>query len=408
MSEFALRFLHASDFHLEASLGGVAEIPRGWRDLFLEAAYRSVEQVFETALMENVDGVLLSGDLVDLERAGPRAAVFLHRQFQRLADRGIAVYWAGGVADPPDAWPPSMPLPANVHVFSAGRCESLEHRRQGATVARIQGISRAAGLPPDDRGFFRDAGGLFTIGVAHGTSASPGAEGDRVHYMALGGQHRRQTVDQSPGVAHFAGTPQGRRPAETGAHGCTLLTVDEAGNVKLRFVPTDAVRWVAETLELTEGTSEDDLLGLIRERAIKVRGNHPDRDLLVTWRAEGASDLLNALRRGGLADALVARLREEEPSGPHRLWHVAIECDQPGVYPEAWYDQETILGDMLRQFRELAADAAEPLELADFLPEGRREEDFAGLAEAGPHERDALLQRAAKLGLELLSVEDDA
>ena len=99
-----------------------------------------------------------------------------------------------------------------MHRFPAGRVGNFEHQRDGKTVARIQGISRSPGQAVDDSGFHRDANGLFTIGVAYGTAAAPGAEGDRVHYMALGGQHRRQTVDQSPGIAHYAGTPQGRDP----------------------------------------------------------------------------------------------------------------------------------------------------------------------------------------------------
>ena len=103
-----------------------------------------------------------------------------------------------------------------MHRFPAGRVGNFEHQRGGKTVARIQGISRSPGQALDDSGFHRDANGLFTVGVAFGTAAAPGAEGDRVHYMALGGQHRRQTVDQSPGIAHYAGTPQGREPGEIG------------------------------------------------------------------------------------------------------------------------------------------------------------------------------------------------
>jgi DNA repair exonuclease SbcCD nuclease subunit len=207
MSQPPLRFVQAGDLHLERPLSGVSEVPDHLREAFLEAPYLAAEQVFETALTEGADAVLLAGDVVHLDRAGPRAIVFLIEQFQRLADHGIAVYWASGQVDPADAWPLSAALPANVQRFPAGRVGNFEHQRDGQTVARIQGVSRSAGQAVDDSGFYRDAKGLFTVGVAHGTAAAPGAEGDRVHYMAIGGQHRRQTVDQSPGIAHYAAAP---------------------------------------------------------------------------------------------------------------------------------------------------------------------------------------------------------
>ncbi|HYO26412.1 MAG TPA: metallophosphoesterase, partial [Lacipirellulaceae bacterium] len=185
MAQAPLRFVHASDLHLERPLGGVAEVPTHLREVFLEAPYLAAQQIFETALTEGVDAVLLAGDVVHLDRAGPRAIVFLTEQFQRLAHHNVPVYWAGGQVDPRDAWPPNAPLPENVHRFAAGRVGNFELLRAGKAVARIQGISRSPGQAVDDSGFHRDANGLFTVGVAYGSAASPGAEGDRVHYMAL-------------------------------------------------------------------------------------------------------------------------------------------------------------------------------------------------------------------------------
>lgn len=407
MSEHPLRFLHAADLHLERTLGGVAELPDHLRSIFLEAPYQAAEQIFETALAEQVDALLLAGDVVCLERAGPRAAVFLLEQFRRLADHGITVYWAGGNVDPPDAWPPNTPLPENVHVFPVGRVESFEHERDGTPVARIQGISRSQGKPLDDSGFHRDAHGLFTVGIAHGTAAAPGEEGDRVHYMALGGQHRRQTVDQSPGIAHYAGTPQGRTPRETGVHGCTLVTVDQAGHVKSRQIPTDAIRWIAETVEITAGVDESALIKLLENRIERVRSKHAGQDLLVSWQIEGRGELVNYLRRGGLTDELLTRLRRRFGKERPAVWSVAIECEEPLDVPGEWYDEETIMGDMLRQFRELSASPEIPLELEAFLPDECRDGPWASDAEVRDDQREALLLAASKLGMELLTAHDE-
>ncbi len=232
-----IRLVHASDFHLEMPVYGLAEVPDHLRELLIEAPYHAAEQVFETALSEDVDAVLLAGDILNVDRAGPPAIVLLLDQFARLAERKIPIYWAGGAVDTPDSWPRSVTLPSNVHVFPIGHVESLDLTRAGTTIARIQGTSCPEGGTVDARGFHRDAHGLFTIGVAYGTNDSAGHEGDRVHYMALGGRHLQQTVDEQPGIAHFCGSPQGRGPKETGPHGCTVVTVDETARAKPNSSP---------------------------------------------------------------------------------------------------------------------------------------------------------------------------
>lgn len=406
MSQPALRFIHASDLHLECPLGSIAEVPAHLRELFLEAPFLAAEQVFETALSERADALLLAGDVVDFDRVGPRAVVFLNEQFRRLAEHGVQVYWACGAVDPPDSWPASVKLPENVHVFSVGCVESLEHRRDGEVVARIQGVSRTQGEAISDDGFHRDANGLFTVGVAYGTAASPGTEGDRVHYMALGGQHHRQTVDQSPGIAHYCGSPQGRSPQEAGPHGCTLVSVDDAGNVKTRFVATDQVRWLSETLEITAGTDHDALERQLADRTEKLRLKYPNCDLLISWQITGHGSLLYHIRPGGVSDLIVEQLREQFGQLSPAVWTVAITCDAPLEVPADWYDQETIRGDLLRQFQQLESESDIPLNLAQFLPKDLLEDPLAELAEVADEDRSLLLLGASKLGIDLMDGDD--
>jgi len=405
MSQPALRFIHASDLHLERPLGGVAEVPENLREIFLEAPFLAAEQVFETALSEGADALLLAGDVVDFDRVGPRAVVFLNEQFQRLADHGIEVYWACGDIDPSDSWPASIELPENVHVFSVGQVESFEHRRDGEVVARIQGISRSQGEAISDDGFHRDANGLFTVGVAYGTAASPGTEGDRVHYMALGGLHHRQTVDQSPGIAHYSGSPQGRTPQEAGPRGCTLVNVDDAGNVKTRFVATDQIRWLSETVEITAGTDHEALERQLIETE-KLRAKHSNCDLLVSWQVIGHGTLLYHIRPGGVSDLITDKLRERFGKQSPALWTVAIECDEPLEVPADWYDQETIRGDLLRQFQQLENEPDMPLQLTNFLPEDLLEDPLAELAVVEQQDRGVLLLAASKLGIDLMDGDD--
>ena len=399
-----LRLVHASDLHLERPLYGLAEVPDHLRELMIEAPHQAAEQVFETALAEDADAVLLAGDVLDVDRAGPPAIVLLLDQFARLADRKISVYWAGGAVDVPDSWPRSVSLPSNVHVFPVGRVESLDLTRGGEAIARIQGTSCPEGGTVDARGFHRDVHGLFTIGVAYGTNDSAGHEGDRVHYMALGGRHLQQTVDEHPGIAHYCGSPQGRGPKETGPHGCTVVTVDETARAKTKFVATDTIRWLEQSLEITASTRQEQLHDRMVERLEKLQAQHPGVDLFIRWNIRGTGPLVNRLRPNSLADELLTDLRRRFGERSPVAWSVSIQCDSPLSVPAEWYDQETCLGDFLRVVRDFELHET-PFDLRQFLPPNVRDEFLESIAFIDDDEANKeLLCRASKLGVDLLTL----
>jgi DNA repair protein SbcD/Mre11 len=399
-----LRLVHASDLHLELPVYGLPEVPDHLRDLLVDAPCHAAEQVFETALAEDVDAVLLSGDVLDVDRAGPLAIVLLLDQFARLAERKIPVYWAGGSVDAPDSWPRSVTLPSNVHVFPIGRVESLDLTRAGEAVARVQGTSCPDNGTVDARGFHRDVHGLFTIGVAYGTNDSAGHEGDRVHYMALGGRHLQQTVDEHPGLAHYCGSPQGRGPTETGPHGCTVVTVDETARAKTKFVATDSIRWLEQQLEVTATTREEQLHDRMVERLEKLQAQHPGVDLLVRWNIRGTGPLVNRLRPNSLADELLVDLRRKFGERPPFAWSATIDCESPLSIPAEWYDQETCLGDFLRVVRDFEMHET-PFDLRPFLPANVRDEFLESIAVLdSPEANKDLLCRASKLGVDLLTL----
>ncbi|WP_231954023.1 metallophosphoesterase family protein [Pirellulimonas nuda] len=406
-SRAPLRFVHASDLHLERPLSGLLEIPEHLHEALREAPFQAALQVFETALAENADALLLAGDVIDPVKAGPRAMVFLIAQFKRLQARGIPVFWAGGRTDPPAAWPPSTPLPDNVHVFPVGRVEQRDISKRGEVVARVQGISRAEGGSVDASGFHRDAHGRYTVGVAYLTSDSPGKEGDRVNYMALGGRHRRATVDVEPGIAHFPGTPQGRRAKESGPAGCSVVQVDEAGQTTTRFVACDAVRWIDESVEITATVTKDQLLARLKERLDKLRAKNQGRDCLITWTIRGAGPLIAQLRPGALADELLADLQKYDGRQQPACWSVEVCTDAEVETPAEWLEQETILGDAMRSFHELERNEKTPLDLTKLLPNGLDASELRELATIKTaDDRAAVLRGAKRLAASLLNSDE--
>jgi hypothetical protein len=222
--------------------------------------------------------------------------------------------------------------------------------------------------------------------------------------MALGGRHRHETVDHEPGIAHYCGTPQGRGPSETGPHGCTVGTVDETGRATTRLVTTDVVRWIAESMEVTATTRSEQLLERMVDRLEKLQAKQPGIDLLVNWEIRGTGPLVNRLRPGGLADELLVDLQRKFGERQPAAWSVSLACRAPLFVPAEWYDQETVLGDYLRQVREFEQNEDLPFELRQFLPDDFGADPLAAIADLDREERGELLCRAAKLGVDLLTL----
>src|SRR5262245_35055356 len=105
MSQRPFRFLHAADLHLDRQPADIAEVPEQLADLLIDCPLRAAERLFDAAIDQRVDFVILAGDVIDPARCSPRELLFLVEQFQRLKGRNIAVYWCGGANDSAAAWP---------------------------------------------------------------------------------------------------------------------------------------------------------------------------------------------------------------------------------------------------------------------------------------------------------------
>ena len=84
MSGESFRFIHASDFHLETPLGDLDELPPPLRESMASAPHDAVKAVFEAALSDQIDFLVLSGDLINPQAAGPYGMNLLLEQFEKL------------------------------------------------------------------------------------------------------------------------------------------------------------------------------------------------------------------------------------------------------------------------------------------------------------------------------------
>ncbi|MBI2823628.1 MAG: metallophosphoesterase [Planctomycetia bacterium] len=394
------RFVHAGDFHLERPIGGLAEVPHHLVDLCRDGPFLAAERVIELAVAERADFLVLAGDVLHVGRAGPRALDFLLKQFDRLAERGIAVYWAGGLSERASPWPDGLPLPANVHVFPAGQPRHFIHEADGESLAAIVGSGNGTrdGAVAVDK-FVRPKGGLFTIAVSQGVIGRLRLAKSPIDCWALGGNHRRRLQRAEKRTAIHPGTPQARSAAQLGRHGAVVVQVDQDGLARPRFVATDVARWRRVRLDV-DVAQRHDVQRALSDRALAELARAPGIDLLIDWTIVPTARASLASEREALAADLLRWLREEFGRRSPAVWSATLSIDAPRAAQPV--DDGTLLADYLAAIRAFAA-ADATLPLAGFVPEPHRRDPVAELLAVGDGRgQTRILDRVAALGRNLL------
>ena len=412
-----VRFLHASDFHLEEAPHGLVELPPALRDVLLEAPYQAAQRVFDTALAEHVDFVILAGDLLDVHRAGPRGISFLIEQFERLDAHSIAVYWATGHVDEMRQWPSAVRLPGNVQVFPTFKTDELSHFRGDRALAQLCGRSFAGAMPIQTSDFGGDVSGLPTIGIAYGRADVEKLAARPIDYWALGSRHDRQSLSvrrlggedaaewHASGLIHYPGSPQGRGLDESGPHGCTLVHISDEQTVRTQLIATDMIRWHDEQITVEPSQTRGDVKRRIAERMKLLVSEAGKRPLLVQWTIHGGQHLGTPYHKrqwcGELLDWLRSEFGREEPPA----WTLAVHLDDASIMPRGWEDEDSMLGDFLRVLRDQESAASQPLDISHLAPQRLESEQRRRLADWTSDKRE-ILTAAQALGAQLLGADE--
>ena len=402
----AFKFIHSSDFHLDQPMRGLVELPNHLKSVLANAPYESARKVFDLAIAERADFVLLAGDLFDLSSSGPRPAAFLLSQFERLGEKGIEVYWCSGSVDPIDRWPTSIDLPENVNTFSTSVLEDINHRRDGKTIANIYGIGYDA-KRKSATDFMSGSEDVFPIGLAHGEFETATMPFDEIRYWAMGGRHKASKLEKPGSIVAYPGTTQGRNPKESGSFGCNLCRVDTNGKLRVQSVETDAVRWLPQKVSIHESVSDADLKNVLAERALKIATDNGEQTVLVKWNLAPTGDFNPSLRHRDNADQILDWLRDEFGRGDSGVWSTNVTFEPPVNLPTSWYEEDTILGEYLRAIGRYQSDDSLNLSLHEYVPVVSEQEEIAGIARVTPERRDATLRKSALVGIEYLGIDKE-
>ena len=303
-------FLHAADIHLDSPLKGLEEYPDAPLEQIRLAARRAFDNLVQLALDEKVAFVLLAGDLYDGDWKDYNTGIYFISRMGRLREAGIQVIMVSGNHDAASQITRLLKLPDNVTLFSHRKAGSHLLEQYGVAV---HGQSFSARSVVDDlvQNYPQSDPLFFNIGLLHTSlNGRPGYEpyapctldalrSKGYHYWALGHVHQREVISREPWIV-FSGNIQGRHIRETGAKGCTLVSVEEGQVVKVEARDLDVLRWALCRVDPAGCDTLDSLSDLVRDLVDDERVKADGRPLAVRLIVEGITPLHGQLHENFL------------------------------------------------------------------------------------------------------------
>jgi DNA repair exonuclease SbcCD nuclease subunit len=285
------KFLHVADIHLDSPLKGLEVYQDAPVDQIRGAARRAFDNLIDLAIDEGVAFVLLAGDLYDGPWKDYNTGIYFVSRMGRLREAGIPVFMVSGNHDAASQITRALKLPDNVTLFSNRKCESRVLDNLGVVI-HGQSFSSQAVAEDLTQNYPQGNSDYFNIGLLHTSlTGRPGHEpyapctidalrSKGYQYWALGHVHQREEVASDPWIV-FSGNIQGRHIRETGAKGCTLVSVEDGCIVSVEARELDVLRWSRCQLDLSKCDKPESLLELVRETFESERALSDGRPLIV-------------------------------------------------------------------------------------------------------------------------------
>lgn len=261
-----MKFIHAADLHLDSPFQGLHNdsLPTPLWEQIRQSTFTSFRRIVDGAIDQNVDFVLLAGDLFDRQERSVSARVFLIQQLQRLADARIPVLIIFGNHDYYSGDLKQLGYPDNTSVFG-NQVETKKIQLLNGQVVAITGFSFQNQWvnEPMINDYPNAVAADWNIGMLHGSLAgldSPEAnyapftleqlQSKNYDYWALGHIHKRQSLDDK-GLINYSGNTQGRHINETGEKGY-LLVQSTGHELTTAFQPTSPIVWEVVAMKITD------------------------------------------------------------------------------------------------------------------------------------------------------------
>ncbi|WP_167629233.1 metallophosphoesterase family protein [Listeria valentina] len=257
-----VRFLHIADLHLDSPFTGLSALSDVVYKELKDAAHESLVRIVTRAIAEQVDFVLIAGDVYDKEDRSIKAQVQFYKEMKRLQDAEIDVFLIHGNHDFLEKDRDVLELPENVFTFGE-TVQCVPWKGKFGQTVNLYGFSYTERHVREKRlnEFQKQGEADFHIALLHGSEETKSSEHDvyapfslselkqkGFDYWALGHIHKREILSEHPGV-YYPGNIQGRSRKETGAKGGTIVELSPRG-ASFEFFETAPVIWGKLQIEL--------------------------------------------------------------------------------------------------------------------------------------------------------------
>jgi DNA repair protein SbcD/Mre11 len=363
-----MRFIHASDLHLDSPLRGLSRYEGAPVDEVRGATRRAFENLVAAALRERVDLVVIGGDLYDGDWPDHNTGLFFVKGVTQLAEEGIPVVIVRGNHDAASKLTKSLRLPRNVYLLADAKPETVVLDQIGV-AAHGQSFFTPAVLNDLASAYPASIPDCFNIGLLHTSlNGRPGhdnyapttlsvLQGKGYDYWALGHVHAAEIVSREPWVV-YPGNTQGRHIRESGAKGCSLISVENGMVLEQKAIALDVMRWETLSLDISALPDLDALLDAatagIRNRLAQADG----RAVAIRIRIAGSGPLHRML--AVQPETVEQQLRSAAIEASNaQVWIEKIELTtRPQLDLDRIAERDDPLGMLVRELRALAADDA--------------------------------------------------
>ena len=352
------------------------------------ATREALDQLVSLTIEEQVDFLIIAGDLYDGDWRDYKTGLFFAGQMGRLNASNGPVYLLHGNHDAESQITRRLDLPDNVYVFGTRKPETfaLEHLNVALHGQSFRQRDVTENLVPD---YPAPVSGAFNIGVLHTGFGGMGGHANYApcsfddlankgyDYWALGHVHQAEVLHEQPYIV-FPGNLQGRHVRETGAKGAHLVTVEDSEIVDLEAVPCDVVRWAVLSVPLNDAANLGDVTDSVREALEAAVANQADGRLLACRiRLEGHTEV-HAQLIASEEQVLAAARASALGLGDEVAWvEKVVIATNATLDPEILAQREDAIGALQQMLQAATSDEALLAEIED---------DISALVRRLPHE----------------------
>jgi DNA repair exonuclease SbcCD nuclease subunit len=381
------------------------------------ATRRAFENLVTLAIDEQVNFLVIAGDVYDGDWNDYSTGLFFRGQMVRLCDKDIPVYLIAGNHDAASVISKKLSLPDNVHVFSTRATESKAVEGY-PVVIHGRGFPNRAVQENLAKEYPSAMPGKFNLGLLHTSltgkpghdTYAPCSEADLrekgYDYWALGHIHQPEVISEDPWIV-FAGNCQGRHIKETGPRGCRVVTVNDSLQVEsAEWRTLDVLRWQELNVDLTGCDEEKEALRRSSTAMATAVADAEGRLVAARIVLSGATPLHGSLHRDQhrWRAELLARAQDQ---GSEAIWIERIKIATTPVYDVAQLAErdvltKTVLESLNQTDETMPILPAEIVDMLDVLPPEIRKESEA---EWGEGQRQVVLNDVRAIILDALGTQ---